>query len=91
MLERAGYLLLTVLVLASVASSLAVVQLKHRERNLIAQLSRLQHESDRLDGEWSRLLLEEATLTTHARVEGKARDELHMVLPQAQEIAQVRR
>ncbi|HCZ49270.1 MAG TPA: cell division protein FtsL, partial [Gammaproteobacteria bacterium] len=33
---------------------------------------------------------EEATLTTHARVEGKAREQLHMVLPQAQEIVQVR-
>ena len=91
MLERAGHLLLAVLLLVTVASALAVVHLKHRERNLIAQLSGLQDESDRLDGEWSRLLLEEATLTTHARVEGKARDELHMVLPQAQEIAQVRR
>lgn len=89
-IERAGYLLLAGLLLVCFASALAVVHVKHRERRLVAELSDLREARDRLDGEWSRLLLEEATLTTHARVEGKARDELGMVLPQAQEIAQVR-
>lgn len=89
--ERIGRGLAAALLLAVFASALGVIHLKHRERSLIAQLSRLQHEHDRLDSEWSRLLLEEATLTTHARVESKAREQLHMVLPQAQEIVQVRR
>jgi cell division protein FtsL len=89
--ERIGRGLAAALLLSVFASALGVIHLKHRERSLIAQLSRLQHERDRLDSEWSRLLLEEATLTTHARVEGKARKQLHMVLPQAQEIVQVRR
>ncbi len=75
--ERIGLGLVAALLLAVFASALGVIHLKHRERSLIAQLSRL--------------LLEEATLTTHARVEGKAREQLHMVLPQAQEIVQVRR
>ncbi len=91
MLERIGHLLLAAMLLAGFASALVVVYLKHSERSLIAQLSHLRQERDRLDSEWSRLLLEEATLTTHARVEGKARDELRMVVPQPQEIAQVRR
>lgn len=90
-IERSGRLLLTALLLACFASALAVVYVKHRERRLVAELSELRDARDHLDSEWSRLLLEEATLTTHARVEAKARDELGMVLPQPQEIAQVRR
>lgn len=89
-INRAGHLLLAALLLVSFASALAVVHVKHRERRLVGELSDLREARDRLDSEWSRLLLEEATLTTHARVEGKARDELGMVLPQAQEVAQVR-
>ena len=91
MLERIGHLLLAALLLACFVSALAVVHVKYRERRLVTELSELRESRDRLDSEWSRLLLEEATLTTHARVEGKARDELNMVLPQPQEMAQVRR
>jgi cell division protein FtsL len=90
-ITRTGHLLLTALLLVCFASALAVVYVKHRERRLVTELSELRDARDRLDSEWSRLLLEEATLTTHARVEAKARDELGMVLPQPQEIAQVRR
>jgi cell division protein FtsL len=89
--DRMGHLLLAGLLLVCFGSALAVVHVKYRERRLVAELSELREARDRLDTEWSRLLLEEATLTTHARVEGKARDELGMVLPQPQEIAQVRR
>lgn len=91
MLERIGHLLLTGLLLLGFASALAVVHIKYRERRLVTELSQLRETRDRLDSEWSRLLLEEATLTTHARVEGKARENLSMVLPQQQEMAQVRR
>ncbi|HCZ49102.1 MAG TPA: cell division protein FtsL, partial [Gammaproteobacteria bacterium] len=62
--ERIGHALVATLLLAVFASALGVIHLKHHERSLIAQLSRLRHEHDRLDSEWSRLLLEEATLTT---------------------------
>lgn len=91
MVERIGHLLLVALLVVCFASALAVVHIKYRERHLVTELSELRESRDRLDSEWSRLLLEEATLTTHARVEGKARDELNMVLPQPQEMAQVRR
>ncbi|MBC7160644.1 MAG: cell division protein FtsL [Immundisolibacter sp.] len=91
MIERIGHLLLAALLLVCFASALGVVHIKYRERRLVTELSELRESRDRLDSEWSRLLLEEATLTTHARVEGKARDELGMVLPQPQEMAQVRR
>jgi cell division protein FtsL len=91
MLERIGHLLLAALLLVCFASALGVVHIKYRERRLVAELSELRETRDRLDSEWSRLLLEEATLTTHARVEHKAREELNMVLPQPQEMVQVRR
>jgi cell division protein FtsL len=89
-IDRVGRLLLAGLLALCFASALAVVHVKHRERRLVAELSELRDARDRLDSEWSRLLLEEATLTTHARVEAKARNELGMVLPQPQEMAQVR-
>lgn len=89
--ERIGRGLAAALLLAVFASALGVIHLKHRERSLIAQLSRLQHEHDRLDSEWSRLLLEEATLTTHARVESKAREQLHMVRRRRRKSFRVRR
>lgn len=91
LIERMGHLLLTGLLVVCFASALAVVHIKYRERRLVTELSELREARDRLDSEWSRLLLEEATLTTHARVEGKARQDLGMVLPQPQEMAQVRR
>lgn len=91
MVERIGHLLLAALLLICFASAFGVVHIKHRERSLVTALSQLREARERLDTEWSRLLLEEATLTTHARVERKAQAELDMVLPQPQEVAQVRR
>ena len=89
LVDRLGHFLLAGLLLVCFGSALAVVHIKYRERRLVAELSQLREARDRLDSDWSRLLLEEATLTTHARIEAKARDDLGMVLPQ--EIAQVRR
>jgi cell division protein FtsL len=72
--------------LAVLASSLGVVDAKHEARNRFNELQRLTHERDELDIEWGQLQLEQSTWATHGRVESVARDDLHMVIPQATDL-----
>jgi cell division protein FtsL len=51
-----------------------------------AQLQDLRAQRDALDVEWNRLRLEEAALSTHVRVERKARDEIGMYLPRVDDV-----
>lgn len=72
--------------LAVLASSLGVVYAKHEARNRFNELQRLTHERDELDIEWGQLQLEQSTWATHGRVERLARDELRMIIPQANDL-----
>lgn len=74
---------------ASLTCGLAVVTNKHTERAQVAHLAQLQRERDELDGEWTRLLLEEATLSTHTRIDATARRELGMLEPGPDQLAAV--
>jgi cell division protein FtsL len=76
-----GTLLPLVLALLVMISALAVVQVKHRNRNLTTQLEVLRIEHERLDLEWAQLQLEEATLAQHGRVDELARSQFEMVDP----------
>ncbi len=67
-------------------TALGIVFFKHSNRQLLIELHSLQTERDALNSEWSQLLLEESTLVTHSRVEGIATKELHMRVPQDNEI-----
>lgn len=69
-----------------VVSGVAVVYVKYLSRDEFVTLQRLRAERDRLAVEWGRLRLEEATLTTHARVEQLARRDLGMYLPRRDDI-----
>ena len=68
-----------VLLLAVVVSAVAVVYSKHSGRELFIELQGLTNERDSMDVEWGQLQLEQSTLSTQARVELKARDQLGMV------------
>ena len=72
------------------ASALAVVYAKHEARNNFIELQALTKERDELDIEWGQLQLEQSTWATHGRVERAARDDLHMVMPQATDLRVVR-
>lgn len=74
---------------ATLVTALGVITTKHHERQLNARLAQLQRERDTLDGEWTRLLLEEATLSTHTRVDATARRELGMLEPGPDALAAV--
>jgi cell division protein FtsL len=67
-----------VLLLALLASSLALVHVSYDTRQLFSELDRLQAEQRRLDQEHERLLAERQAQATPLRVERLARDRLSM-------------
>jgi cell division protein FtsL len=71
---------------AVLASSLGVVYAKHEARSRFNELQKLTLQRDELDIEWGQLQLEQSTLATHSRVERMARDDLHMSIPQVNEL-----
>ncbi len=77
--QLALFLLLGFLVLAQ---SLGVIYIKQTKRSLHSQLQRLYATRDKLQVEWSQLLLEKGTWETEARVERVAREQLGMVVPE---------
>lgn len=74
-------LLIAALVLADLAGAVAVVQAKHRARDLQAELQTLRVERDRLKTEWAQLQLEESAWANPDRVAHIARERLDMRQP----------
>lgn len=70
-----------VLLFAVVMSGVAVNYTSYESRSLHNTLQRILEGQNRAQVEWGRLLLEESTLTTPARVESLARDKLNMDVP----------
>ena len=69
------------LVLVLVACALAVVNAQHRARTLFIELEALKKEARVLEVEWGKLQLEQGTLTSHARVETLAKNQLGLMSP----------
>ena len=67
-------------------SALLVVHKKHQSRQLFMQLQSLQLEVERLQEEWSQLLLEQGTWASDARIEKMARTQLQMILPEPNQV-----
>ncbi len=64
------------------AQALGVIYTKQNMRALHANLHNLYAARDKLQIEWSQLLLEQGTWEAAARVERVARDKLDMVMPE---------
>ncbi|MEW8585084.1 MAG: cell division protein FtsL [Candidatus Thiodiazotropha sp.] len=90
-MSRAGQVLFLLLVMAVLASAMAVVYSKYLSRKQFVVLQELQAEKEQIGIEWGRLQLEESTLATHSEVEKRARDRLKMHLPQFDEVVVIRR
>jgi cell division protein FtsL len=75
-----------VLVLAVMASAVAMVMVKHQARRLFVESQELVRERDRLNVEWGMLQLEEGAWATHSRIERLARERLQMRIPQRDEV-----
>lgn len=82
MLIRSQFLML-VLLLAVLASAVAVFYTKHSSRKSFVVLQGLEHTRDKLNEDWGRLLIEQSTWANPARVEQAARHRLQMKLPLA--------
>ncbi|MEY6431710.1 cell division protein FtsL [Thioalkalicoccus limnaeus] len=85
-MRRLGSSVILLLGLSVILSGVAVVYAKYLTRAEFIELQELRAERDALAVEWGWLRLEEATLTTHARVEELARRNLDMYLPHRRDI-----
>jgi cell division protein FtsL len=70
-----------VLLLAVIASGIAVVWARHQDRAAFVELSKLQNQRDALNVEFGRLELEQATWASPSRIETIARGQLGMISP----------
>jgi len=84
-----GALAVGVLLLAVVASGIAVVWARHQDRAAFVQLSKLQNQRDGLNVEFGRLELEQATWASPSRIEQIARGQLGMISPPAASVEMI--
>lgn len=82
-MSRVTDLILGALLVAVVASAIAVVQSTHLTRQAHSELRELERQRDQLQVEWSRLLLERGTLASHDRIKELAVNRLQMGTPDA--------
>lgn len=83
-------LILMILLMAVLASAVALVWARHEARAQFIQLTQLQTERDNLNVEFGRLELEQATWADPARIERVARTQLDMVNPEPADIQLIR-
>ena len=83
-------LLLAVLLLANVASGIAVVFARHAHRELFTELSKLEKARDALNIEFGRLQLEQATVAEATRIDQVARVRLGMKFPETADVVVIR-
>ncbi|MGV8944518.1 cell division protein FtsL [Thermomonas sp.] len=84
------HLLMTVLVLANVATALILVRDRHEHRLQFIELSKLEKARDELNIEFGRLQLEQATWAESNRVDQVARARLEMLFPRTEDIVVLR-
>jgi len=78
---RRPALVLAGLVLALLASALAVVYSTHHGRLLFDELQQLQRQGWALEEEWEKLLLEQGAWGAHERIRSQAEQHLDMAVP----------
>ena len=69
------------LVFSVFVTAINVVTAQHQARRLFVEIQSLENTRDGLNEEWTRLLLEQSTWATNARIETVARNELDMSMP----------
>lgn len=70
-------------------TALMVVDLRHRNRLLFAELQTVTRERDQLNTEWGQLLLEQGAWSEHRRIEDTARVRLGMAMPSGDQVVVV--
>ena len=83
---------LALLLLAcTLVTAVQLVLAKHENRTLFAELQTLEKARDKLNREWGRLQLEQATLGRHGRVEELAAEKLSMHRPKMKSLVFVKK
>lgn len=85
-----GALAMSVLLLAVMASAIAVVWARHQGRVAFVELTQLQNQRDALNVEFGRLELEQATWAAPGRIEQIARSQLGMITPPPGQVELIR-
>lgn len=78
------------LIALSIASALAVVYIADLNRRLFIEYQSAQSTHNQLYVEWGRLLLEQSTWSTQARIQSIAEQRLGMQLPSAADIVMIK-
>ncbi len=73
----------SVLLLAVIASAVAVVRTHHERRSLFVELDEAEARRDRLQVEWGRLQIEQSTWAASDRIERVAAEKLNLQLSRA--------
>lgn len=89
-MKAVGVLAFAVLLLAVMASAIAVVWARHQGRVSFVELTQLQNQRDVLNVEFGRLELEQATWAAPGRVEQIARGQLGMITPAPAQVEMIR-
>ena len=84
------HLIVVVLLAANVITAIGVVHARHDYRQLYIDLTRLERARDKLNIDFGRLQLEQATWAMSNRVDQVARERLGMRFPETAEIVVVR-
>ncbi|MCD6008348.1 MAG: cell division protein FtsL [Pseudomonadota bacterium] len=84
------YLMIAILVLAVLASAMAVIASAHLTRVQYARLQQLEADQDKMQTAWGRLLLEESTWSAPSRIERLAVERLEMRVPDLEQIEIIR-
>ncbi|MGQ7242410.1 cell division protein FtsL [Salinicola sp. V024] len=79
-------LLLGAVLVAVLITAVAVISTSHLTRVQYARLQKLENQRDSLQTEWGRLLLEESTWSSPARIEALASKRLDMRVPSVDEV-----
>jgi cell division protein FtsL len=90
-MSRADLLLTAFLVVAAVASGIAVVHAKYQSRQLFVALQDVRRDRDNVSMEWGRLQLELGTVGNHALMEKLARTRLGMRMPRPDDVVVLER
>lgn len=78
------------LMVAVLFSAFTIVYFKDLNRRYFIQYQNLQQVRQQYENEWSKLLLEQSTWSTQARIQRIAQQQLNMVYPKQQNIVIIR-
>lgn len=78
------------LIVVLVLSAFSIIYIKDLNRRLFIQYQSQQAFHDKLYEDWGKLLLEQSTWSTHARVQKVAENRLNMAMPGSKEVVLLR-